>query len=80
MIGRAPPSNRLPRRRASSLICGRVRWAYLLVIPIGYMVVAAGPGEALFVMFAVYAAHAPLVWVWRKVFHRRHREEAAVKS
>lgn len=59
---------------------GRVRWAYLLVIPIGYMVVAAGPGEALFAMFALYAAHAPVMWTWRKIFHRRHREEAAAKS
>jgi CDP-diacylglycerol--serine O-phosphatidyltransferase len=58
---------------------GRVRWAYLLVIPVGYMIVATGPGEALFAMFAVYALHAPLWWAWRKIFHRRHRDEAHVK-
>lgn len=58
---------------------GRVRWAYLLVIPAGYMIVAVGPGEALFAIFAVYAAHAPLIWAWRKIFHRRHRE-GTVKS
>jgi CDP-diacylglycerol---serine O-phosphatidyltransferase len=50
---------------------GRVRWAYLLVIPVAYILISAGPGEALFVMFAVYALHAPVLWAWRKVFHRR---------
>lgn len=58
---------------------GRVRWAYLLVIPVGYMIVAAGPGEALFAIFVIYAFHAPLVWMWRKVFHRRHRDEVHAK-
>jgi CDP-diacylglycerol--serine O-phosphatidyltransferase len=59
---------------------GRVRWLYLLVIPVGYMIVAVGPGEALFASFAVYAFHAPVVWAWRKIFHRRHsRDEATAK-
>ena len=56
---------------------GRVRWAYLLVIPIVYIVVSAGPGEALFASFALYALHAPVLWLWRKLFHRRHREVKA---
>ena len=50
---------------------GRVRWAYLLVIPVIYIVISAGPGEALFGMFAIYALHAPIFWVWRKILHRR---------
>jgi CDP-diacylglycerol---serine O-phosphatidyltransferase len=59
---------------------GRVRWMYLLVIPVGYMIIAIGPGEALFASFAVYAFHAPIFWVWRKIFHRRHpRDEAQAK-
>ncbi len=57
----------------------RVRWAYLLIIPIGYMIVATGPGETLFGLFAIYALHAPLIWIWRKIFHRRTRDEAHVK-
>ena len=58
---------------------GRVRWAYLLIIPVAYTVISAGPGEALFGMFVVYAAHAPVIWAWRKVFHRRHRDNVAAK-
>lgn len=57
---------------------GRIRWASLLIIPLAYIVISAGPGEALFVMFAAYAAHAPLLWVWRRCFHRRHRDEVSV--
>lgn len=59
---------------------GRVRWFYLLVIPVGYMGVAVGPGESLFGLFAIYAIHAPLLWVWRKVFRRRAHADAHVKS
>lgn len=58
---------------------GRVRWAYLLIIPVAYTVISAGPGEALFGMFVMYAAHAPVIWAWRKLFHRRHRDSAAAK-
>ena len=56
---------------------GRVRWSYLWVIPIGYIVISAGPGEALFAMFAIYAFHAPLLWIWRKAFNRRSHESHA---
>jgi len=59
---------------------GRVRWAYLLIVPVGYILISAGPAEALFGLFAVYAVHAPILWLWRKIFHRRpHRDEAHVK-
>jgi CDP-diacylglycerol---serine O-phosphatidyltransferase len=51
---------------------GRVRWVYLLIIPLAYMVITARPGEAIFALFAIYVLHAPLVWGWRKIFHRRH--------
>ena len=50
---------------------GRVRWAYLLIVPVAYIVISAGPGEALFGMFALYAVHAPIFWAWRKLVHRR---------
>lgn len=58
---------------------GRVRWLYLLVIPVGYMIVAVGPGEALFGLFAIYALHAPILWAWRKIFRRRAHGEAHAK-
>lgn len=49
---------------------GRVPWAYLVVIPIIYMVVNIG-AEALFALFGAYALSAPLYWVWRKLFKSR---------
>jgi CDP-diacylglycerol---serine O-phosphatidyltransferase len=59
---------------------GRVRWVYLLLIPVAYMLVLQKPGEAIFLLFAMYAYHAPLVWFWRKLFHRRRDAHAAVQS
>jgi CDP-diacylglycerol--serine O-phosphatidyltransferase len=50
---------------------GRVRWVYLLIIPLAYMLISVGPGESLFALFALYAFHAPVLWVWRKLSHRR---------
>jgi phosphatidylserine synthase len=58
---------------------GRVRWAYMLIIPVVFIVIMAGPEEALCAIFAIYSVHAPIVWLWRKVFHRRHRGEQLVK-
>jgi CDP-diacylglycerol--serine O-phosphatidyltransferase len=58
---------------------GRVRWAYLLAVPVVYIGISLGPAEALFGMFIVYAVHAPILWVWRKIFHRRHHGEAHAK-
>jgi CDP-diacylglycerol---serine O-phosphatidyltransferase len=52
---------------------GRMPWAYLLLLPLGYIVVSAGPGQALFGLFAAYAASAPLLWLWRKLFHRQRK-------
>jgi CDP-diacylglycerol--serine O-phosphatidyltransferase len=59
---------------------GRVRWAYLLVVPVVYIGISMGPAEALFGLFFLYAAHAPVLWVWRKTLNRRHRDETAAKS
>jgi CDP-diacylglycerol---serine O-phosphatidyltransferase len=49
---------------------GRIPWAYLVIIPIVYMVLNIGP-EALFALFGAYAVSAPLYWLWRKVFKPR---------
>lgn len=53
---------------------GRIPWAYAIVIPIVFAVIFASPAEVLFSLFALYAASAPLYWVWHKV--RRRRAEA----
>jgi CDP-diacylglycerol---serine O-phosphatidyltransferase len=60
---------------------GRVRWVYLLLIPPAYMIVTARAGEAIFTIFSMYALHAPVLWVWRKIFRRRvPRDEAPAQS
>jgi CDP-diacylglycerol---serine O-phosphatidyltransferase len=54
---------------------GRIPWVYALVIPLIYVVVSLAP-EALFTLFGLYAASAPLHWVWRRL-RRKRREGVA---
>jgi CDP-diacylglycerol--serine O-phosphatidyltransferase len=54
---------------------GKVPWASLALVPLGYMFfVAYGPAETLLTAFGTYAASAPLLWVWRRL--RRKRRDA----
>jgi CDP-diacylglycerol---serine O-phosphatidyltransferase len=50
---------------------GKVPVAYLVLVPVIYAVYAAGPAEALLLTFGSYAASAPLLWLWRRVIHKR---------
>jgi CDP-diacylglycerol---serine O-phosphatidyltransferase len=45
---------------------GRIRWVYASVIPLVFVIIALAP-ESLFTLFAMYAASAPLIWLWRKL-------------
>jgi CDP-diacylglycerol--serine O-phosphatidyltransferase len=49
---------------------GRIRWVYASVIPLVFVIVSLAP-ESLFTLFAMYAASAPAIWVWRKL--RKHK-------
>jgi CDP-diacylglycerol---serine O-phosphatidyltransferase len=51
---------------------GRIPWVYAAVIPLIYIIVSLSP-ESLFTLFGLYAASAPMYWVWRRV--RRRRKE-----
>jgi CDP-diacylglycerol--serine O-phosphatidyltransferase len=51
---------------------GRVPWAYAMLIPLAYVVISLRPAETLFGLFGIYAASAPLYWVWRKLRRRDH--------
>ena len=51
----------------------RVRFANLLLIPLVLMVIAIEPQVTIFLLFLVYAASAPAMWLWR----RRKRQDAA---
>lgn len=55
---------------------GKVPVAYLVLVPLIYVIYAAGPAESLLLTFGCYAASAPLWWVWRR-FTRR---STAVKT
>lgn len=50
---------------------GKVPWAYLILVPLAYVFFAAGTAETLFATFGAYAASAPLLWLWRKLFRKR---------
>jgi CDP-diacylglycerol---serine O-phosphatidyltransferase len=48
----------------------KVPVAYLVLVPLIYALYAAGPAETLLITFGVYAASAPLLWLWRRVRKR----------
>lgn len=49
---------------------GKVPVAYLAIVPLVYIVYAASPEVALLTTFGTYAASAPALWLWRKLFKR----------
>ena len=49
---------------------GKVPVAYLALVPLVYIIYAAGPAETLLITFGTYAASAPAWWLWRKLFKR----------
>jgi CDP-diacylglycerol--serine O-phosphatidyltransferase len=53
-------------------LSGRVPWAYAALIPLAYVVISLRPPETLFGLFGLYAASAPLYWLWRRLRRRRH--------
>jgi CDP-diacylglycerol--serine O-phosphatidyltransferase len=49
-----------------------VRFFTLVTIVAALAIIAGHPPRALLLVFGVYAAWAPLVWVWRHLLRRRH--------
>ena len=49
----------------------RVPFAFMLLVPLGFVIVGSSPPEMLFVLFAVYALSGPAVWLWRRVTRSR---------
>lgn len=52
-------------------LTGRVGFSYVLIIPLLFVLVAAGPPQTLFAVFFLYAVSGPLLSVWR--WYRRRR-------
>jgi CDP-diacylglycerol--serine O-phosphatidyltransferase len=45
----------------------RIRWAYMILVPLFFVLVAIDPPTMLLSIFGVYAATAPLLWVGRRI-------------
>ena len=50
---------------------GPVRFIYLLLVVLAFVLIASDPPLVLLTVFGAYAVSAPLVWLWRRM--RRHR-------
>ena len=53
----------------------RIRFPYVILVPLAFVVIFLHPSIALLVLFGTYALSAPTVWVYRKL--RRRRGDAA---
>jgi CDP-diacylglycerol---serine O-phosphatidyltransferase len=51
----------------------RVRFTYIVFVPLAFVLIFWHPSITLLVIFGSYALSAPLVWLYRKVFRRRRR-------
>jgi CDP-diacylglycerol--serine O-phosphatidyltransferase len=45
----------------------RIRWAYMLLVPLFFVLIAIEPSTMLLSMFATYALSAPVLWIGRRV-------------
>jgi CDP-diacylglycerol--serine O-phosphatidyltransferase len=50
----------------------RIPVAFMVLVPLGFVLVGTSPPEMLFGLFAAYALSGPIAWAWRR-FRRRHR-------
>lgn len=51
-------------------LTGRVRFGYVLLVPLTFVIIASEPPVVLLTLFGVFALSAPLAWLWRR-FRRR---------
>jgi CDP-diacylglycerol--serine O-phosphatidyltransferase len=45
----------------------RIPVAFIVLLPLGFVLVGSSPPEMLFALFAVYASSGPLWWAWRRM-------------
>jgi CDP-diacylglycerol---serine O-phosphatidyltransferase len=50
---------------------GRVPFAYIAVVPLGYALIAFHPPVVLFILFSAYALSGPAVWAYRRLRRRQ---------
>ena len=51
---------------------GRVRFTYIVFVPLAFILIFLHPAITLLVIFGLYAASAPSIWLYRKL-RRRNR-------
>ena len=49
----------------------RLPFAFMLLVPLGFVIVGSSPPEMLFGLFGVYALSGPAVWLWRRATRAR---------
>lgn len=49
----------------------RLPFAFMLLVPLGFVLVGSSPPEMLFGLFALYALSGPAFWAWRRVTRGR---------
>ena len=49
----------------------RIPFAFLLLVPLGFVIVGSSPPEMLFGLFGIFALSGPVLWLWRKAARAR---------
>jgi CDP-diacylglycerol--serine O-phosphatidyltransferase len=49
----------------------RIPFAFLLLVPLGFVIVGSSPPEMLFGLFGFFALSGPALWAWRKIARAR---------
>jgi CDP-diacylglycerol--serine O-phosphatidyltransferase len=55
----------------------RIPFAFLLLVPLAFVVVGSSPPEMLFGLFGLFALSGPTLWAWRKATRSRRPPRAA---
>jgi CDP-diacylglycerol--serine O-phosphatidyltransferase len=55
----------------------RIPVAFIVLVPLAFVLVGSSPPEMLFGLFAVYASSGPAMWAWRKFRRSRRAARAA---
>ena len=54
----------------------RIPFAFLLLVPLGFVIVGSSPPEMLFGLFGIFALSGPALWLWRKATRGRRSRPA----
>ncbi len=58
----------------------RIPVAFMVLLPLGFVLVGSSPPEVLFGLFALYASSGPLLWAWRRLRRSRRGTSRAADS